>query len=196
ARRPGLAAGSGGPSQFGHDDRARRTGESAVGTAFAGEEFARGRSHVVLRGEAAVAGVDPTRGDAVVLHHVADAERVARRVPRFDVASDERVDDQVVFDDVVIRGDPSVAAKDDPLAVFRDHVAAHHGARRVWVQLDAAVGVAVDEVAHDVGPGGVNHIYSVIVVGGRERSTVVDVVFGDHGRSRGAPRGAADREAD
>ena len=102
---------------------------------------------------------------------------------------DARVGQQVVVDVGVARRITVVPGEHDPLAVTVDHVVVHGGVPGVRVELNAAIGVVVDQVPFDPRAARRLDVDAMVVVGRRQLAAVMDPAARDQ-RVRTGPEAA------
>ena len=90
--------------------------------------------------------------------------------------ADLGVAEDVVVHVRVARGDAVGAGDDDPLAVAIDDVVVDRRVLCVGVELDPAIGVAVDQVPRDRGVGRGTDVQPVLAVGRGKTAAVVNPV--------------------
>jgi len=133
---------------------------------------------------------------AVVVQHVPRPDGIPVRPPGLGVVADPRVRQQVVVHVGVARRITVVAREDDPLAVAVDHVVVDGRVHGVRIELNAPIGVVIDQVPFDPRVGRRLDVDAVVVVGRRKLAAVMDAASGDQRVGGSSPWPRADEEAD
>ncbi len=99
---------------------------------------------------------------------------------RLDVETLVGVGDDVPGNEIVVRRRARPSPEDHSLPVAVDDVPGHDRPVGVGVELDAAVGIAVDQVVPDHRAVGVGDVDAMLEVGGGQLAAVVNDVVLDH----------------